>query len=110
MKRNEEDRCAKTQNVKGKCPLHERLGTFLDIPSDLICGGCYMELRGQGELMLQGCKKIAVYTEEEIILMLRRGRVRIRGSGLCCIAYHACKIEIRGWISGIDFLNTGDSV
>ena len=74
--------------------------------ADLLCGGCYAEMRGQNELMIQGCRKIAVYTEEEIFLLLRRGGIRVRGRRLTCISYHAGKIEIRGWITGIDFRNT----
>jgi len=110
MNRKENENNVNKQNKKDNCPMPRRLSTFLDIPNDLICGGGYMEMRGQSELMLQGCRKIAIYTEEEIVLVLRKGRVRIRGNRLSCISYHACKIEICGWITCVDFLNTGDSV
>ena len=106
MKQNESDFNIAKQNKNEKHRLPERIGSLLDIPADLLCGGCYAEMRGQNELMIQGCRKIAVYTEEEIFLLLRRGGIRVRGRRLTCISYHAGKIEIRGWITGIDFRNT----
>lgn len=86
-----------------KRPLSERLGTFLDVPADLLCGGCYMELRGRNNLRLQGCRNILVYTPEEIVLRLRRGTVRVRGRRLVCTSYHAGSVEIDGRIDGVDF-------
>ena len=86
-----------------KCPLSARLGTLLDIPSDLICGGCYLEMRGQSELSLQGCRRIAVYTPEEIVLCLRRGSVRLGGKRLTCLSYHAGRITVHGGITEISF-------
>lgn len=97
---------ARTRNHKEKRSFAERLGTFLDVPADLICGGCYLELRGQNNLNLQGCRRISVYTAEEIVLRLRRGCVRVRGRRLVCTSYHAGKVVIDGWITGIDFADT----
>ena len=106
MKRKEDVfREEKPQNQE-RCPLPERLRHLLDVPGDLMCGGCYIEMRGQSELMLQGCRKIAVYTEEEIVLLLRRGCVSVRGRHLMCVSYHADKIEIRGWVTGVNFSDT----
>ena len=109
MKRNEENFGISEPKEKIKRPLSERLGSILDIPTDLLCGGCYMEMRGQNDLLLQGCRSIARYSEEEIVLQLCRDQVRIRGRGLSCISYHADKMEICGWITEIDFLSAEGS-
>ena len=83
----------------------ERMGTVLDLPVDLLCGGCYLELRGRNDLRIQGCRKILVYTEEEIVLRLRHGGIRVRGRRLVCSSYHAGHVMIDGWISGMEFVD-----
>ena len=103
MKQKRRDSDAKERENTEKRPLSERLGTFLDVPADLLCGGCYMELRGRNNLRLQGCRSILVYTETEIVLRLRRGAVRVRGRRLVCTSYHEGSVEIDGRIDGVDF-------
>lgn len=103
MKQNRRGVNRKEQESTEKRPLSERLGTFLDVPADLLCGGCYMELRGRNNLRLQGCRNILVYTAEEIVLRLRRGAVRVRGRRLVCTSYHAGSVEIDGRIDGVEF-------
>ncbi len=109
MMRNQDKRKS-SERKEEKCPLSARLGTLLDIPADLISGGCYLEMRGQSELTLQGCRRIAVYTAEEIVLCLRRGSVRIGGKRLTCLSYHAGRITVHGWITEITFRGTEESV
>ncbi len=93
-----------------KAMLTKRLERVLDVPADLLRGGCYMELRGQSELYLQGCRRIDVYSSENIVLRLRRGCVRVKGCRLICTSYHAGRIVINGWIMGIDFSETEGAV
>ena len=105
-----QDKRKRTARKEEKCPLSARLGALLDVPADLICGGCYLEMRGQGELSLQGCRRIAVYTPEEIVLRLRNGSVRLGGKRLTCLSYHAGKITVRGWITEIAFRGTEEGM
>lgn len=92
-----------------RAPLAERMGHFLDIPADLMLGGCYLELRGRNELKVQGCRRIAVYTEERIVLRLRRGAVSVTGRHLSCSSYHGGCAVIEGWIAGVDFSDEEES-
>jgi len=103
MKQMRRDINAKERESTEKRPLSERLGTFLDVPADLLCGGCYMELRGRNDLRLQGCRSILVYSDTEIVFRLRRGVVRVRGRRLVCTSYHAGSVAINGRIDGIEF-------
>ena len=96
----------KTSACEEKCTLPARVSRFLDVPSDMLLGGCYLEMHGQNHLRLQGCKRILCYTSEEIVLGLRRGRVRIRGRDLVCISYHAGWVIIEGWVCGVDLQGT----
>ncbi len=93
----------RSEKVKEKRPLAERLGNALDIPADLLCGGCYLEMQGQNELRLQGCRKILVYTDEKMVLRLRRGCLQIMGRRLVCTSYHAGCVVIGGWITALRF-------
>ena len=106
MSENKGENAKKDAGDGGKQPFAKRLGCFLDIPTDLLCGGCYLEMRGQSDLHLQGCRRIAAYADDEIVLRLRRGWVRVRGHRLVCASYHAGKLVINGWITGIDFSGT----
>lgn len=108
MKQKNHKVMSKKQEKGEKRSLAERFGTFLDVPADLLCGGCYLELHGQSELRMQGCRGILIYTDEEIVLRLRRGAVRVRGRRLVCTSYHAGAVEIEGWICAIDFPDTDD--
>lgn len=101
----EKNKCRETERRRG-ASWRERMGPLLDVPSDLLCGGCYLEMRGQGELHLRGCRRIAEYGEEQIVLQLCHGFVRVRGHRLVCLSYHAGGALIRGWICGIDFSET----
>lgn len=106
MMQKKNKRGQETSDSKEKLPISARLGSILDIPTDLLRGGCYLELRGQNDLRLQGCRRIAAYDESEIVLRLRRGHVKVLGRGLGCSSYHAGCVVISGWITGIEFLGT----
>lgn len=106
MIRKQKKHSEKDLKTCSKPSLTERMGTVLDIPADLLCGGCYMELRGQNELKLQGCRRILTYTAEEIVLRLRRGAVRVQGRRMVCSSYHAGCAVIEGWIESVAFVDT----
>lgn len=110
MSKKHEKSHAKDEKASRNHSLSERLGNILDIPADLLCGGCYMELRGQNELMIQGCRRIVGYTSEEIVLKLRRGAVQVRGRNMTCTSYHSGCVTIGGWIEGISFSETEGAV
>ena len=105
MNRKREKKGEGDRNTPLKRSVSERIGSILDIPADLLSGGCYMEMRGQNELTLQGCRQIEVYTPEQIVLRLRRGEVRICGRRMTCTSYHGGCAVIEGWIVGVEFSN-----
>lgn len=109
MSKKDEKNCARDERTPVKRSFAERMGTVLDIPADLLCGGCYMEMRGRNELTLSGCRRIVGYSSHEIILRLRRGSMQIRGRNMTCTAYHSGCITIGGWIGEISFCDAEDS-
>jgi len=110
MIRKSKKNSRKDSEICPKPSFAERMGNVLDIPADLLRGGCYMEMRGQNELRLQGCRQILVYTAEEIVLRLRRGAVRVSGRRMICSSYHAGCAVIEGWIEGVSFVNMEERV
>lgn len=71
-----------------------------------MCGS-YIEMRGQYNLRLSGCRKILMYAPERIVLSCRRGTVSVDGKRLVCISYHTGNVEIEGLIEGLYFRNGG---
>ena len=61
-----------------------------------------LELRGQGEMFICGCKKINLYTETEICVSTGELCVRVRGEGLGCASFHCSGLVIEGKILGIE--------
>ena len=83
--------------------LSGRFAEWLDIPGNVLCAGCYLEMRGRNFARLMGCRKIVMYTPECITLGLGRGCVSFYGRRLVCTSYHAGSVEIDGVIDRVDF-------
>ena len=92
----------KNKKTGERIPLAERLAGRLDIPPDIL-NGIYLELRGRGNLTVRGCRKILLYTPEEVRLLLGSEVLSLRGAGLYCTAYRSGVIELDGRIDNISF-------
>ena len=64
----------------------------------------YMEMRGQRNLTVGGCRGISEYGENEIRLTLYRGVLSVRGSELLCDSYLNGAVAISGNIVCVEFL------
>lgn len=87
--------------------VRERINRILDVPEERLMCGSYIEMRGQYNLRLSGCRKILMYAPERIVLSCRRGTVSVDGKRLVCISYHTGNVEIEGLIEGLYFRNGG---
>lgn len=56
------------------------------------------------ELLICGCRKIALYSEEETVLCTCGGKVRVRGKNLRISFLGDGKIKLSGVISAIEFI------
>ncbi len=86
-------------------PIPEWLAVKLDVPSDILCGGLRIELRGRNTLLVHGCLKILQYTSEEMQLALRGCVLRVTGERLICHTYLAGAVGVEGKINGVCFLD-----
>lgn len=87
--------------------LKEKLGEGLDIPSDILNGGCTFELRGRGEAYVSGCKKISVFTPNTVKLEMSDFNLIIEGELLTCPGFGAGRIVIGGRIKSVAFEDRG---
>ena len=55
-------------------------------------------LTGNGEAVITGCRRIIHYGEEEMILALAKGVLRVRGKGLFCFSFEGGAVTLRGEI------------
>ena len=83
--------------------LREKLEQDFDVPSDILCGGSMLEVRGKGNATVIGCRKILEYTPNVISLRMAKNILTITGERLVCLTYYAGQIAVRGEIQKIEF-------
>ena len=80
----------------------EWLEKKFDITPDLL-DGVRIEIRGQNRLLLQGCRKILKYGEEEMLLDLGKTRLRVCGERLWCTSFISGALGVGGHIRTVSF-------
>lgn len=89
-----------TESAKGRT-LKDKIRTSLEL-EDVLCKGDMLELRGRENLLVRGCRKILLYTTEEIRLLLCEYILVVRGKGLYCASYYAGAVCVDGVISSLE--------
>lgn len=87
--------------AKGKSSLQDRIKTALEL-DDVICRADALELRGRENLTVRGCRRILLYTEEEIRLLLCEYVLVIKGERLYCSSYYEDALRVDGIISALE--------
>ena len=80
----------------------EWLEKRFDITPDLL-DGVRIEIRGQNKLLLQGCRRILKYGEEEMLLDLGKTRLRVSGERLWCTSFISGALGVGGRIRAVSF-------
>ena len=93
--------------MKIKHQLSVRERRALNLPEEIYGGGPFIELRGQREVCVQGCRKILLCEPDIVRLALRDGILAVRGHGLVCSTYFAGAVGIRGKICVVSFEEEG---
>ena len=81
----------------------QKLYFKLDIPPDLT-NGILVEIRGTSNVCIHGCKRILLYTTEEVRVRLNGCVLCVLGNNLYCTAYHSGNIEVDGSISSVSYM------
>jgi sporulation protein YqfC len=90
---------------KEKRGLAELLAFEQDIPAELLCGGCFLELHGRNQLSVRGCRRIVLYTPTKIILKMKKDMLAVCGKRLSCVTYLAGAVTVEGLIDSVSFLH-----
>ncbi len=83
--------------------LEEKLSTSLDLPCYSIHGVFRLEMSGNHEAVIEGCKGILQYDEDTIRLNTGLLVVRFCGTDLSIPSMQSDQTIIRGQILSIDF-------
>lgn len=84
----------------------EWLEKKFDISPDIV-SGIRVEIRGQERLILEGCRKILKYGENEMLLDLGKTRLCVRGQRLWCTSFVSGALSVGGRISSVSFEEEG---
>lgn len=83
--------------------LIERVGDELDFPAGAMPGTAHIEISGNREVIVEGCKGVLEYDEKTIRLNTGKLILRLEGSELTISALQAEQAIIRGNILSLDF-------
>ena len=97
------------EKKKNRGGLREFLSVKTELPSDLLCGGFRLEVRGRNQIFLTGCRRILKYSSEEMIMSVKGFSVSVRGERLVCSTYHAGNISIDGFVKSVNFIDASDA-
>ena len=83
--------------------LSEKLNDTLEIPQMAQSGAAQIELFGNREALVDGCRGVLQY--EDTVVRVGTGQmiVRFTGRDLCICALQSGQLRITGTLAGIDF-------
>jgi sporulation protein YqfC len=91
------------KNTKKTKKQRRTLGELIDMPLGAGYDGVRVELLGDREAIVSGCRGVCEYNPERVILKLKRQFLHIGGTHLDCITYLDKTVEVRGNIESILF-------
>ncbi len=71
--------------------------------SELLPSGEIAVLYGTRRMTVRGCRKILAYAPTEILLQLKRQRLRVRGEGLACSSFSGGCTTLQGRIRSVSY-------
>jgi sporulation protein YqfC len=81
----------------------ERIVGDYDVPPELLCGGCFAEIRGRHQITVRGCRRVVRYSPEAVVLKMKRDTVVIAGKRLRCLTYFSGAVTVEGIIDSFSF-------
>lgn len=84
-------------------PLLRRAARAIELPADVYTGMAHLELSGNRELIVDGCRGVLEYDEDVIRLNIGKGSVRVTGRGLSIRTLTAESAVVEGYILAVEF-------
>ena len=77
----------------------------LDLPADTVSGYAHIEISGNRELILEGCKGVLEYTDCIIAMNTGKLTVKLCGCDMTIVSMQGSQAVIRGIITSVEFCN-----
>ncbi len=81
----------------------ERAERTLGLPTGVLTSGVRLEITDNRRAVIEGCKRIVRYEEDEICVATATGCVRFRGRGLCMAARTGEQAVVTGKLLSIEY-------
>lgn len=100
------NRRAHRNRKQSEQPVREKgaLPPLLEMPPSILPDYAQLELYGNRELVIDGCKGILEYSEELIRLNLGKNLTKITGRSLQIKCMTASSVVIEGYILSLEFI------
>lgn len=85
--------------------ISEAIGRSLDLPQDALSGYARIELCGNREATVEGCRGVLEYTDCSVTLNTGKLTVRICGCDLTISSMQESCTVVKGTITSVDFGN-----
>jgi len=83
--------------------LPQDLAEKMELPAEVLPGTAGINIMGGRQAFVEGHRGILEYSEERLVLALRKGRIIINGSGLRLEAMNAGELMLSGKIVSVEW-------
>ncbi|MDR3643552.1 MAG: YabP/YqfC family sporulation protein [Clostridia bacterium] len=90
--------------VAARAPLLAKAARALELPADITTGAAHLELSGNREAVVDGCRGVLEYDENVIRLNTGAVAVRFCGRGLSIRSLTRDSAVVEGYITSIEFI------
>ena len=66
---------------------------------------CFIELRGTREALIDGVNTILEYSDEKIVILIKKLKIAITGKKLKLVTMNEDRISIEGIIDTVEYIN-----
>lgn len=79
------------------------LAEKLELPGEIIPGAGSLTVIGGRRALVEGCRGLLEYSQERVVLSLKRGRIIIGGAGLTIRVMNAAALIVSGRIENVEW-------
>lgn len=83
----------------------DSISRSFDLPTDTVSGYAHMEISGNREVILEGCKGVLEYSDCVIAMNTGKLTVKLCGCDMTIISMQGSQAIIKGVITSIEFCN-----
>ena len=87
-----------------KPSLLGRIGERFEVDADMIRRGEWIEIKGRNRVEINGVKKIGLYSDTCVRLILGKGSVTVKGCALTCVFYQRGAAAVEGTVESVSFV------